>query len=963
MPRRSILTERQQQSLYGLPTEESMLLRHYVLSDTDLDHINKRRKPKNRLGFALQLCAFRYPGRLLQPGELIPDPLLKFVGAQLGLTGEQLTGYAVRKQTHYEHADALMRLYSYEHFTAGCAKVATWLMAAAENAQSNEQLATTLVGELRRRQIVLPAPSTLERLCADALVSAENRITQRITNRLPEEKRDQLTALLEKHMPGGITQFVWLRQFEPGNNSRFVNELLDRLDCINELEIPYAALQDIPIHRIKRLRRQGERYFADGMRDLPAHRRIAIIATCLLEWQRDIADAVIESHDRIVGKLFRSSERTKDQQVFDQQALIQQTLAQFADLGALLLAAHENGEGLEEAIEQSGGWSIVENMVNNALYTNQKMEADPLDYVVNGYPRFRRYIPRLLATLPIKNARAVAPLMTAMKTLDHLNKTGKRSLPKNTPISFARPKWRKRLQSNPSRKLWEIAVVFSMRDAFRSGDLWLSTGRRYAQPNESFSLQVADTQISSLAIPLDPHEWLAQRKALLNEAFERTGSAARQKLLPNGLIVNGELKVNKLDKQAPEDAPKLAKELYKNMPQTRITDLLLNVNEDVGFVEASTDLRTGSPCKDQIGLLTVLLSNAINLGLHKMAAASTTHTYWELLRIARWYVQDDHYQYALAKVIDAQRQLPLASVWGNSTTASADGQFFPTGGQGKSINLVNNKYSRTPGVKAYTHLSDQYGPFFTQTIPATAPEAPYIIDGLVANESGRRVREQYADTGGFTDHVFAMCSILGYQFAPRIRDLPSKRLYAFKSSEVHPSLTPLVASKVNEGLIVRGWPDVIRLAAMAVTNTEKPSVILKRLSAYSPQNEVALALREIGRVERSLFMLNWINDAELQQRAQMGLNKGEAHHALKRAISFNRRGEIRDRTTEEQHYRIIGMNLVAAIIIYWNTRELGRLVQDQIDIGNAPDAGLLPHVSPLGWEHILLSGEYRWPKA
>ncbi|EAC1477439.1 TPA: Tn3 family transposase, partial [Escherichia coli] len=121
-------------------------------------------------------------------------------------------------------------------------------------------------------------------------------------------------------------------------------------------------------------------------------------------------------------------------------------------------------------------------------------------------------------------------------------------------------------------------------------------------------------------------------------------------------------------------------------------------------------------------------------------------------------------------------------------------------------------------------------------------------------------------------------------------------------------------------------------------------------------------LREVGRVERTLFMIDWILDAELQRRAQIGLNKGEAHHALKRAISFHRRGEIRDRSAEGQHYRIAGMNLLAAIIIFWNTMKLGEVVANQKRDGKLLSPDLLAHVSPLGWEHINLTGEYRWPK-
>jgi TnpA family transposase len=109
-------------------------------------------------------------------------------------------------------------------------------------------------------------------------------------------------------------------------------------------------------------------------------------------------------------------------------------------------------------------------------------------------------------------------------------------------------------------------------------------------------------------------------------------------------------------------------------------------------------------------------------------------------------------------------------------------------------------------------------------------------------------------------------------------------------------------------------------------------------------------------------MIDWILDAELQRRTQIGLYKGEAHHALKRAISFHRRGEIRDRSAEGQHYRIAGMNPLAALIIFWNTMKLGEAVAKNAREGKTPSHDILAHVSPLGWELINLTGEYRWPK-
>src|SRR3712207_6839738 len=149
MPRRTILTDRQRDALFALPTDEPTLLQHYVLSDADLDQIRRRRRPQNRLGFALQLCAFRYPGRLLQPHELLPEPMLAFIGAQIGLTGDDLLGYGVREATRYQHSAALQRIYGYRPFEGWMRQeIASWLEAAAERARTNEQLAADLVAEL-----------------------------------------------------------------------------------------------------------------------------------------------------------------------------------------------------------------------------------------------------------------------------------------------------------------------------------------------------------------------------------------------------------------------------------------------------------------------------------------------------------------------------------------------------------------------------------------------------------------------------------------------------------------------------------------------------------------------------------------------------------------------------------------------------------------------------------------------
>lgn len=533
------------------------------------------------------------------------------------------------------------------------------------------------------------------------------------------------------------------------------------------------------------------------------------------------------------------------------------------------------------------------------------------------------------------------------------------------PRGFVRPtsNWSRLLKATPNdRRLWEVAVLFHLRDAFRSADIWLGSSRRYADLRETLVPMAAVKSTARLAIPFEPESWFADRNARMADGLKRLAKAVRTGSIPKGRIEDGTLRIERLTAAVPEDAEELILDLYRRMPEVRITDILLEVDAATGFGDAFTHLRTGAPCNDRIGLLNVLLAEGLNLGLRKMAEASNTHDYWQLSRLSRWHVESDSINHALAMVVAAQGRLPMSQFWGMGETASSDGQFFPSARQGEAMNLINAKYGSEPGLKAYTHLSDQFAPFATQLIPATVSEAPYILDGLLMNETGQRIREQYTDTGGFTDHVFAAASILGYQFIPHIRDLPSKRFYVFNSGGTPQELRGLVGGKVREKTIVQNWPDILRSAATMVAGTIPPSQLLRKLASYSRQPDLALALREVGRIERTLFLIDWVLDVDMQRRARIGLNKGEAHHALKNALRIGRQGEIRDRTTEGQHYRLAGLNLLAAIVIYWNSLHLGSAVTKRQQAGLDVPPELLAHISPLGWAHILLTGEYRWPK-
>lgn len=431
--------------------------------------------------------------------------------------------------------------------------------------------------------------------------------------------------------------------------------------------------------------------------------------------------------------------------------------------------------------------------------------------------------------------------------------------------------------------------------------------------------------------------------------------------LPDAIITESGLKITPLDAAVPDTAQALIDQTAMLLPHVKITEMLMEVDEWTDFTRHFTHLKSGDTAKDKMLLLTTILADGINLGLTKMAESCPGTTYAKLSWLQAWHIRDETYSTALAELVNAQFRQPFAENWGDGTTSSSDGQNFRAGGRAESTGHVNPKYGSEPGRTFYTHISDQYAPFSAKVVNVGVRDSTYVLDGLLYHESDLRIEEHYTDTAGFTDHVFGLMHLLGFRFAPRIRDLGDTKLFIPKGEASYDALKAMISSdRLNIKAIRAHWDEILRLATSIKQGTVTASLMLRKLGSYPRQNGLAVALRELGRIERTLFILDWLQSVELRRRVHAGLNKGEARNALARAVFFNRLGEIRDRGFEQQRYRASGLNLLTAAIVLWNTVYLERAANALRGHSQGIDDALLQYLSPLGWEHINLTGDYLW---
>jgi TnpA family transposase len=245
-------------------------------------------------------------------------------------------------------------------------------------------------------------------------------------------------------------------------------------------------------------------------------------------------------------------------------------------------------------------------------------------------------------------------------------------------------------------------------------------------------------------------------------------------------------------------------------------------------------------------------------------------------------------------------------------------------------------------------------------ISTSEREALHVIDALCNHETDLDIREHYTDTHGYTEHVFALCALLGFRFAPRIANLMEQRLFHFGKANNYGPFNSLIKGTISTQPIRDNWDEILRVAASIKNGTVSASLIMRKLAAYPRQNSLAKALAEIGKIEKTLFVLEYISDLPLRRRVLRGLNKGESKNAVSRAVFFGRHGELREKAYADQTHRTSCLELLVSAIAAWNTVYVEQAVTAQKEAGEDIPDEYLPHIGNHGWEHINLLGRYNF---
>lgn len=967
MARRRLLTGDERRRLFDPPVQETAIIGHYTLSAEDVELVGRRYGPANRLGLAAQIALMRHPGFGLQPEIGLPDVILQYLAAQLFVDPSSFSAYGQRAQTRTDHADLVARYLGIRPFRRGDLALALNLAAqAAEYTDRGEPIVRALMVGLKGERFILPSGDTLERAGLAGRARARKAAAAAIVEGLSSAELTRLDELVINNPDFGMTPLAWLRNFEEAPTAANINGLLERLRYVRGIGIHPVVGGAIPEFRFAQFVREGGVAPAFLLSDYSVNRRRATLTAAVIDLEARLADAAIQMFDRLIGGMFTRARRGRERRYQDSIQSVGQLMRLFGATITALDEAVQNGGDPLELIDEAVGWHRLVAAKAQVDALADLAGEDALVTATERYATLRRLSPAFLDTFTFKASGTGTALIKAIDVIRDANTRKSRDLPDGVPLPFPNRQWKRLITESGriDRRRYEIAIMATLRDRLRAGDVWIEGTRNY-QRFDAYLLGRRDAAKVADVLPFDSNaaSYLADRARNLDWRLRRFAKQLKTNKLEGVSLERDRLKLQQMPPVTPPEAEALDRKLDTLLPRVRITELLLEVAERTGFLNAFRDLRSGKEHDNPSTVLAAILADGTNLGLERMANASEGVSYAQLAWTHNWYLSPENYQAALAMIISAHHELPFARHWGAGTSSSSDGQFFRSGRSRSGAADVNAKYGAEPGVKIYSHLSDHFASFGSRIMSATAGEAPYVLDGLVLGAGNLPLHEHYTDTGGATDHVFALCHLLGFRFAPRLRDIGDRKLGSVAAPSTYKGIENLMGRTIKTAAIEADWDDIVRIVASIKDGTVAPSVILRKLAAYKRQNRLDFALAELGRIERTLFTLDWLEQPELRRACQAGLNKGEARHTLAAAIYTNRQGRFTDRSLENQEFRASGLNLLIAAISYWNTVYLDRAAQHLNAVGTTFDAALLAHLSPMGWAHISLTGDYLWEQA
>jgi TnpA family transposase len=846
----------------------------YTLTEADLVFIRANARGESRRLLLAVLLKIRQDAGCFPALDEIRSDIAAHVAAQLNLTATVWPYGADRNKSLYRYQAAIRTYLSVRAYDEVAEELVTRItLEAAETMSDPADLINCAVETLQAAAIDLPAFSTLDRLVNRLRSEVHARIYSRIAELITTEHAVTLDALLVKQTNSMTTGFNRLKQAPGPATPTTIRLWIERLDWLVNLLDPDALLQGMAHTKLRQFAAEATALDVGDLRDIAQSGKRYMLLLALLRQAR------MRCRDELVHMMLRRVRKTqaaaKEQLIalHDQHRGIEETL--IGILGQVLQTAQTQeaddnfGCQVRKLLSEQGG---VDALAEQCQTVSAWHSDNDLPLLWPIHARHRGLLFRLIDLLGIQPATQDRSLFDAIAIVNSHRNTRRDEVLDKVDLGFASKRWQSFVTNRRSepftldRRALEVCTFVHLCDALQSGDLYVVGAEEFADYRAQL-LPWSDCEprlvayCAGLGIPESGLDFVASLKAELTSLADQVDAA-----FPS----NSELSVDEngiphLKQLAttpqPKGLPEFEQEVRVRMQERHLLDILKHTEHWAGYTRhfgppSGADPKLANSI--QRYLFTVF-SYGCNLGPSQTARhAPEIATAQVLRRINAQHVNAEKLEAAMVDVINQYVRFPLPRHWGSGRTAIADGTHVKL----RENNLIGSRHIRYGGYGgiAYHHIADTYIALFTSFISCGVWEAVHILDALMKNRSKIQPDTLHADTQGQSEPVFGLCRLLGIKLMPRMRGLSDAAFYRPNKSIRYQHIDALFSDEIDWNLIATHARDMIQVVLSIQAGRVMPSMLLRKLGTYNRKSLLYRAFRELGRVERTLFLLRFISN-------------------------------------------------------------------------------------------------------
>jgi TnpA family transposase len=954
------------------PTEEELIL---------LDSKTKKTLPAPRLGFIITLKYYQYLGRLISV-QKIDTAIKKFISDKLGIDSNiDLTGYdtSARKR-HIKIIREYIQINPDKKSRRQSMKKAA--LNAAATKENLADIINCVIDELIKSKFELPSFRRLLRLARAARSVVNNDNYRKIYNELTDEQTKLIDTMIGLIKPDDdANTLTWkmlkLEPKKPTTNNikgyiQYVNKLKDIRQRIN-INVDFIAPA-----RIEQLRDEAIIADMDDMKEMRPVKRYAL-ATILIYMKSaaSIDDLVqvylswiksIEAQAKFKLEEYRLEQADKtDEYVL----LLYRTL--------LALKNNDNAHDKVLAIEEQLGGKTDDLIEQCREYLGLTSE-NHISWMLKPYSNKRHAIFKLLENLNIFSATNDKSIETALKFIMQHNHSHKEWLPLDSSdpiqpdLNLLSDVWFKivtglKREKNLiikriHRQYYEISICSILMGDLSCGDAFVEDAFIFDDPNKQLVTWVqfeeeVDSYCDLVKLPKERGKFIASLQCRLQQTAKHVDENYHNN--PYLVIDKGLPVLKKLPKKKEHpDIDKIRQMIMDEMPIKSIVDVIV---EAENWLNLSVHFKPLSGYETKIAdypsrFVATTLSYGCNMGPTQTERSLLKFSRKQIAWLFNHHVTDIRLIKTIQILINQYNTFALPKHWGPGDSLSVDGTFWDMYTQ-NLLAAHHIRYGRYGGV-GYYHVSDQYIALFSNFISCGAHESIYLLDGIVENDSDMQPNKVHGDSWAQSEVLFGLSSLMAILIMPRIKQFKYLQYYKASNKDHYENINELFTEKpIDWELIETHYHDMLRVAISIQKGKVKASTVLRKLCSKSRKNKLYFAFRELGRVERTIFLLNYINDPDMRRLIQAATCKSEEFNQFVSWLRFGGGGVISDNMRPNQRKIIRFNHLLANILIFHTVVYQTKAINKLRGLGTEIPNEILSGISPYWTEHLNRFGVFQ----